>query len=354
MNKQYLTDDEKRDAIINRDKVADAKFLYGVLTTGIYCLPSCPSRAAKLENMVFFNSSNEAEQAGFRACKRCFKNDKSRYEANIDKITSACRLIAESEKSIPLKALASTVAMSPYYFHRLFKKITGVTPKAYASTIRSDKLRSGLAANSSVTDAIYNSGYNSVGHFYQKADDILGMQPNTYKRGGKNMIIYFAIGECSLGNILVAQSTKGICAIFLGDDPDILIRDLQNKFSAAELIGGDSRFEQVVAQVIGHVENPYKELTLPLDIQGTAFQQQVWDILRQIPPGTTVTYTDIAERMGSPKSVRAVANACGSNSLAVAIPCHRVIRTSGELAGYRWGIKRKRILINREKKHDDY
>lgn len=345
---KYATDEQKLIAVQQRDKGADDKFFYAVKTTGVYCIPSCPSRMAKPENIIFFDTAASAEDDGYRACKRCLSRTKSRESSTYEKISAACRLIAESDTAIPLKELAGRVNLSHYHFHRLFKKITGVTPKEYASAIRGQKLRNELAPDNSVTEAIYNSGFNSVGRFYEKANELLGMSPNVYKHGGKNTVIYFALGLCSLGDILVAQSNKGVCAIFLGDNPEKMIRDLQDKFSEAELIGGDKNFESVVAQVIGHIENPHSKLDLPLDIKGTAFQQRVWNALRQIPPGKTATYTEIARKIGSPKSVRAVANACGSNSLAVAIPCHRVIRISGELAGYRWGVERKRVLLDRE------
>jgi AraC family transcriptional regulator of adaptative response/methylated-DNA-[protein]-cysteine methyltransferase len=226
--------------------------------------------------------------------------------------------------------------------------MTGVTPKAYAAAHRANRMRDELGRSSTVTEAIYDAGYNSSSRFYETSDKILGMSPTDYRAGGVNAAIRFAIGDCSLGAILVAASDKGICAILMDDDPEALIRDLQDRFPRAKLIGGDADFETLVAQVVGLIEAPGIGLNLPLDVRGTAFQQRVWQALQEIPVGTTVTYADIARKIGAPKAVRAVAGACAANALAVAIPCHRVVRSDGALSGYRWGIERKRALIDRE------
>jgi AraC family transcriptional regulator of adaptative response/methylated-DNA-[protein]-cysteine methyltransferase len=249
-----------------------------------------------------------------------------------------------------LEALATKLGMSAYHFHRLFKAETGLTPKAYADAFRARRLRRGLDSPSAatITDAIYDAGFNANSRFYETADARLGMPASDYRAGGRNASIRFAIGQCSLGAILVAQSARGICAILLGDDPERLLRDLQDKFPQAQLIGGDRGFEKLVAQVVGFVEAPALGLNLPLDIRGTAFQERVWQALREIPPGATVSYADVAARIGSPKAVRAVAQACGANAIAVAIPCHRVVRKDGDLSGYRWGVERKRELLSRE------
>jgi AraC family transcriptional regulator of adaptative response/methylated-DNA-[protein]-cysteine methyltransferase len=238
--------------------------------------------------------------------------------------------------------------LSPSHFHRLFKAVTGLTPKAYTAAQRAQRVRSTLSTSSTVTEALYDAGYNSNGRFYATAHEVLGMTPSNYRAGGTRTAIRFAVGECSLGAILVAQSERGICAILLGDDADALTRDLQDRFPQATLIGGDTAFEQLVAQVVGFVEAPAVGLDLPLDIRGTAFQQRVWQALRTIPAGATASYTDIATRIGAPQAVRAVAQACAANPLAVAIPCHRVVRHDGALSGYRWGIERKRTLLARE------
>jgi AraC family transcriptional regulator of adaptative response/methylated-DNA-[protein]-cysteine methyltransferase len=238
--------------------------------------------------------------------------------------------------------------LSPYHFHRVFKAITGLTPKAYAAAHRAKRVSSTLGTSGTVTEALYDAGYNSSGRFYATADEVLGMTPSNYRAGGARTAIHFAVGECSLGSILVARSERGICAILLGDNPDALTRDLQDQFPQANLLGGDAAFEQLVSQVVGFIEAPAVGLDLPLDVRGTAFQQRVWQALRNIPAGATASYTDIARNIGAPHAVRAVAQACGANALAVAIPCHRVVRRDGALAGYRWGVERKRTLLERE------
>jgi AraC family transcriptional regulator of adaptative response/methylated-DNA-[protein]-cysteine methyltransferase len=273
-------------------------------------------------------------------------------EQDAARVTAACRLIDEkisAAKPAPdLKCLAKYVRLSPFHFQRLFKRITGVTPRDYAAARREQRLREGLESGGSVTQAITDAGYNSNSRFYEKADAVLGMTASRYRAGGVQEEIRFAIGECTLGSILVAQSGRGICAILLGDDPDSILRDLQDRFPRADLVGGDDAFEQVVAKVVGFVEAPSIGLDLPLDIRGTAFQQRVWQALRKIPPGATASYTEIAHRIGAPNSMRAVAGACAANALAAAIPCHRVVRNDGALSGYRWGVDRKRALLDKE------
>lgn len=340
--------DPRWAAIVARDPGADGQFYYGVRTTGVFCRPSCPSRRARPENVTFFTTREAAERAGFRACRRCRPGELSAAGRQAEWVAEACRLMEASEELPDLAALAAQVRVSPYHFHRTFKSVTGVTPKQYAIARRSERLRRELARGRSVTDAIYEAGYNSNGRFYAQADDVLGMTPSSFRAGGANTAMHFAVGECSLGSILVASSSRGICAILLGDDPDALMRNLQDQFPKAELIGGDTAFEQLVAKVVGFVEAPARGFDLPLDIRGTAFQQRVWQALREIPAGSTASYSDIAARIGAPKAVRAVGQACGANHIAVAIPCHRVVRTDGDLSGYRWGIERKRTLLARE------
>jgi AraC family transcriptional regulator of adaptative response/methylated-DNA-[protein]-cysteine methyltransferase len=296
----------------------------------------------------FHATCEEAEKAGFRPCKRCKPNQASPVDQHAEKIASACRLIETSETPPSLELLAQHVGLSTYHFHRLFKAATGLTPKEYAAAHRVNLVRKSLSKSDTVTGAIYDAGYNSNSRFYETSNQILGMTPSDYRAGGPQTDIRFAVGECSLGSILVAQSDRGICAILLGDDPDSLARDLQNQFPKANLIGGDTGFERLVAKVVGFVEAPALGLDLPLDVRGTAFQQRVWQALRRIPVGSTASYTDVAELIGSPNSVRAVAQACGANALAVAIPCHRVVRNDGALSGYRWGVERKRALLKKE------
>jgi AraC family transcriptional regulator of adaptative response/methylated-DNA-[protein]-cysteine methyltransferase len=263
-------------------------------------------------------------------------------------ITEACRRITAAEREPRLSDLAKSAGMSKYHFHRLFRQVTGVTPRDYAAAQREQRLRDDIAHSSTVTEAIYEAGYHSSSRFYARSSQILGMTPTHYRAGGPDLQIRFAIGECSLGSILVAASERGLCAIFLGDDPEALARELQDRFPKADLIGGDIAFEELVAQVVGFIEAPGIGLDLPLDVRGTVFQRRVWQALREIPAGQTATYRQIAERIGAPNAVRAVGQACGANPLAVAIPCHRVVRTDGGLSGYHWGVERKRILLERE------
>jgi AraC family transcriptional regulator of adaptative response/methylated-DNA-[protein]-cysteine methyltransferase len=341
--------DPRWPAVVNRDASVDGSFVYAVRTTGIYCRPSCPSRAANPNNVSFFATCEEAEAAGYRACQRCSPNAASLAEKNAAVVAEACRLIETAEELPKLDDLAASVGMSPFYFHRQFKAITGLTPKAYGVAHRTRKLREELAnAGNSVTEAIYGAGFNSNSRFYETSNEVLGMTPTAYKQGGKDAEIHFAIGECSLGSILVARSEKGVCAILLGSDPEELAHDLQDRFPNANLIGGDAGFEDLVAKVVGFVEAPRLGLDLPLDMRGTAFQQRVWQALREIPVGQTVSYAEIARRIGEPRSVRAVAQACGANKIALAIPCHRVVKNDGALSGYRWGVDRKRALLEKE------
>jgi AraC family transcriptional regulator of adaptative response/methylated-DNA-[protein]-cysteine methyltransferase len=342
-------DEMRWGAVIAKDKRVDGQFYYSVRTTGVYCRPSCPARPALRENVAFHSSCEAAEAAGFRACKRCRPREASQSERHAAMVASACALIKSSEDSPRLAELAASSGLSPFHFHRVFKAATGLTPKAYADAHRADRVRNALPSSTTITGAIYDAGFNSNGRFYAASAQVLGMTPGRYRAGGDLTQIRFAIGECSLGSILVAATEKGVCAILLGRDPDALVRQLQDRFTKAELIGGDAAFEQLVAKVIGFVEQPRLGLDLPLDVQGTAFQQRVWRALRNIGVGSTASYGDIAARIGQPKSTRAVAQACAANMIAVAIPCHRVIRTDGQLSGYRWGVQRKRALLERER-----
>lgn len=318
------------------------------MTTGVYCRPSCPSRAANPQNVQLHDTLAAAKATGFRPCKRCHPDGPSIDCENAAIIARACRLIEQSEEELSLTELAEAVGRSASYFHRLFKSATGVTPKDYASAHRAAKVREGLTNGNTVTEAIYNAGFNSSGRFYEKSTDMLGMTPTQYRSGGANEDIRFAVGQCSLGAILVASSKKGVASILLGDDPDELVRNLQDRFPNATMIGADRDYEALVARVVGVVEAPGLGLDLPLDVRGTAFQQRVWQALQEIPPGQTVSYAEIARRIGAPKATRAVAGACAANKLAVAIPCHRVVRNDGSLSGYAWGVERKRVLLDRE------
>jgi len=346
-----ITDDDARwAAVIGRDHTEDGAFYYSVRTTGVYCRPSCGARVPRRENVDFHATRAAAEAAGFRPCKRCRPDEPSRAEREAALVAAACRTIESAETPPNLGELAEAAGLSPHHFHRVFKKVAGVTPKAYADAHRANRFRAALAEGGSVTGAIYDAGFNSSGRFYAQSDRLLGMAPTRFQAGGERATIRFAVGECSLGAILVAATGKGVCAILLGDDPDALVRALQERFGRAELVGGDPEFDALVARAVGLVERPSEAANLPLEIRGTAFQQRVWQALRDIPAGETASYAEVARRIGRPAAARAVAQACAANTLAVAIPCHRVVRIDGALSGYRWGIERKRSLLDREAK----
>lgn len=344
----FDTESARWAALAARDAAADGAFFYSVRTTGVYCRPSCAARPARPENVAFHATTADAEAAGFRPCKRCKPDQAPLAERNAAAVAAACRLIETAEELPGLEALAAEARMSPFHFHRIFKSVAGLTPKAYADARRAERVRQALGQTGTITEAIYDAGFNSGGRFYETSDKVLGMTPTRFRAGGEQVQIKFAIGECSLGSILVAASDKGVCAILLGDDPQALAQDLQDRFDRAELIGGDAQFEALVAQVVGFVEQPRLGLDLPLDVRGTAFQQRVWQALREIPAGETASYATVAAKIGKPTAVRAVAQACAANALAVAIPCHRVVRNDGALSGYRWGVERKRALLDRE------
>ena len=356
MNKQTRTEqraattasDPRWHAVVARDAQADGAFVYSVRTTGVYCRPSCAARSPRPENVAFHASAAEARRAGFRPCLRCRPDDEASGSRQAEMVADLCRYIESADDEPSLDQLAKHAGISSSHLHRTFKAATGLTPKAYAQAHRARRMRDALTSAGTVTDAIYGAGYNSGGRFYAQADQVLGMTPTNFRAGGAETEIRFAVGECSLGAILVAASARGVCAILIGDDPDALARELQDRFPSAALVGGDAAFERLVAQVVGLVEAPAVGLDLPLDVRGTAFQQRVWQALRDIPVGQTSSYADIADRIGAPKSIRAVAQACAANALAVAIPCHRVVRRDGGLSGYRWGVERKRALLQRE------
>lgn len=345
--------DSRWKQIVSRDASANGQFYYSVLTTGIYCRPSCGARTPRPENIDFHATIEAAEAAGFRACKRCKPKQPFLYEVHAEMVSNVCRMIEQSEKVPSLAQLAEYVRLSVYHFHRIFKTITGLTPKAYADAHKAKSMRKCLENKTTITDAIYEAGYGSNSRFYESSSQVLGMKPSVYRKGGVKTDIHFALGECSLGSILVAMSAIGVCAIALDDNPEKLIKDLQDQFPYSNLIGGNQQFESMVAEVVGFVEAPHLGCGLPLDIQGTVFQQRVWQALREIPCGTTATYSELASKIGNPNAVRAVASACAANKLAVAIPCHRVIRNDGSISGYRWGVERKQTLLFKEAKYSE-
>jgi len=347
----YADDATRLAAVRARDPGADGRFFYAVLTTGVFCYPSCAARPALRQHITFHISVAEAERAGFRPCRRCRPDLPPRAEREAAIIAAACRFIEGAEEPPPLASLARQVGLSPYHFHRLFRRLTGVTPKAYAEAWRQSRVQSQLAAGTRVTEAIYDAGFNSSGRFYAAAPAMLGMTPSRYRAGGEGETIRYAMGESSLGTVAVAATERGICAIFLGDDGAGLTADLTTRFPQAALQPAEPVFKDWIRQVVAMIDHPEQNaaLALPLDIRGTAFQRRVWEALRQIPPGETRSYREVAAVLGAPSAVRAVAGACAANVLAVAIPCHRVIATNGILAGYRWGIERKRQLLDKER-----
>ncbi|MBL8304960.1 MAG: bifunctional DNA-binding transcriptional regulator/O6-methylguanine-DNA methyltransferase Ada, partial [Ideonella sp.] len=340
--------DARWAAVRARDARADGTFVYSVRTTGVYCRPGCGARPARPENVAFHDTPADAERAGFRPCRRCRPHEASLAAQQGAIVARLCRRLDSEETPPSLAQLAEDAQWSPFHLHRVFKRITGLTPKAYAAAQRSRRMQEALARSGSVTEAIHDAGYPSGGRFYAEAPQLLGMTPTRWRAGGADAELRFAVGQCSLGAILVARSEVGLCAIALGDDPEGLVQALQDRFPRARLVGGDAAFEQWVARVVGFVEAPAIGLDLPLDIRGTAFQRRVWQALQAVPPGETVSYAEIARRIGAPAATRAVAQACGANALAVAIPCHRVVRRDGAVSGYRWGVERKRALLARE------
>ena len=344
----FATDAERWQAVRDRDPAADGHFLYSVASTGVYCRPSCAARAPRRENVAFHRDAAAAERAGFRPCRRCRPNEAPRAAREAALVADACRVIEAADAPPDLATLAAAAGISPAHFHRLFRRIAGVTPRAYAAGARQRRVQDGLGAASSVTAAIYDSGFNSSGRFYEAAPAMLGMTPGAWRKGGAGEAIRYAIGASTLGKVLVAATDKGVCAILMGEDPRGLTAELACRFPRANLVEAAPDFARTVRAVVALVDDPGRPLDLPLDIRGTAFQCRVWQALRAIPPGTTRTYAEIADALGIKDGARAVAGACAANKLAVAVPCHRVVASDGRLAGYRWGLDRKRRLLDRE------
>ncbi|MEO7660275.1 MAG: bifunctional DNA-binding transcriptional regulator/O6-methylguanine-DNA methyltransferase Ada [Pyrinomonadaceae bacterium] len=337
------------NAVTANDIRFDGAFYLGVKTTGIYCKPSCRARTPKRENVEFFSTWDEAEKFGLRACLRCKPKSIDTVDPQVKKIMKACELL-ESEDLYSLDDLADYLDLSPYHLQRSFKEIIGVSPKKYLEAKRMDKFKNELRTGSDVTTAMYDSGFGSSSRLYEKASENLGMTPSVYKKGGGGMKINFTITDCELGRILVGRTIKGLCNVAFADDDEQLEDNLRNEFPNAEIVKDATVLKDFVDEILKHLSGKTKRLDLPLDIQATAFQMQVWDLLRKIPYGETVTYSQIAEKLGDKKKVRAVAQACAKNRVAVVIPCHRVIASNGKLSGYRWGVGRKAELLNRESK----
>jgi AraC family transcriptional regulator of adaptative response/methylated-DNA-[protein]-cysteine methyltransferase len=342
------TRDPRWPAVLGRDAASDGAFFYSVRTTGVYCRPSCAARAPRPENVAFHASRADAERAGFRPCKRCKPDQPPRAERQAAQVAALCRLLDSADEVPTLGELAEHIGQSAFHTHRMFKAVTGITPRAYAAARRAERVRGELRTAPSVTDAIYGAGYGSSGRFYEESTARLGMTPGRFRAGGAGVTIHVAVAACSLGAVLVAATDRGVCAILLGDDEGELAADLARRFPRARREPGGRELALLVSQVVAQVESPGLGAGLPLDIQGTAFQQRVWAALSAIPAGETRSYREVAAAIGAPSAVRAVAAACAANPLAVAIPCHRVVREGGDLAGYRWGVARKRALLDRE------
>jgi AraC family transcriptional regulator, regulatory protein of adaptative response / methylated-DNA-[protein]-cysteine methyltransferase len=337
-------------AVETRDRRADGQFFYAVVTTGIFCRVTCPSRRPRRENAAFFVTAAEAQKAGYRPCLRCHPTGHSPEQAHDAAIRAACALIDEAESPPPLKDLAEAAGLSPFHFHRLFKAVTGVTPRSYMASKRLTKVQSELAAGTPVADALYGAGYGSSSRLYEQAHATLGMTPAALRKGGKGVEIRWTIAATPLGHLIVAATPAGICMIEFGADEADLAARLHSRFPHSASIRADADLAVRVQAIADFIDLPERGLNLPLDIQGTAFQRRVWEALQAIPPGKTASYADIADRLGQPNAARAVARACAANGIALAIPCHRIIRGNGELSGYRWGIDRKRDLLARERR----
>ncbi|MEE8543279.1 MAG: bifunctional DNA-binding transcriptional regulator/O6-methylguanine-DNA methyltransferase Ada [Gammaproteobacteria bacterium] len=342
------SDDLRWNAVVDRDHSLDREFVYAVRTTGIYCRPSCPSRQSKRENTVFFASPVEAEHAGYRECLRCGPTRPSVEERRVEAVRAACAAIDKAEQAPTLHELAAAVGVSPSHLHRQFKRLVGVTPREYAAGKRVSRLRDRLRTGRPVADAIYAAGFGSSSRVYETAKRTLGMTPGQYRDGGRNVAIEFTVTRSPLGHLLVAATDQGICCIEFGNGETMLRERLAERFPAARLKENDDDLRRCVADITAFIRTPRHGLRLPLDIQGTAFQHRVWKALQAIPPGRTASYREVAAAIGQPTAHRAVARACSANKLALAIPCHRVVRTDGQLGGYRWGLERKRRLLERE------
>jgi AraC family transcriptional regulator of adaptative response/methylated-DNA-[protein]-cysteine methyltransferase len=334
-------------AIQNNDARFNGAFVYGVNSTGIYCKPSCSSKLPKRENVSYFEDSGKAESNGFRACLRC-QPQSERANPQTANVLRACEIL-EQEENVSLEDLSAELNLSAAHLQKIFKEIIGVSPKKYAEMKRLEKFKAEIKEGKDVTGAMYEAGFGSSSRLYENVSEKLGMTPKVYAKKGKNMTINYAITDCDLGKLLVARTAKGVCAVTFGDDEKVLRENLFNEYKNAEITGDNAYLKDYIEAILGNLRGTNKTLDLPLDLQATAFQMRVWNELRKIPYGETVSYSDVAEKLGNKNAVRAVATACASNRVALVIPCHRVVGKSGDLTGYRWGVERKKAILEREK-----
>ena len=353
LKKAFRSETDRWNAVVTCDAEADGVFYYSVKTTGVFCRPSCSSRQPLRKNVLFHATAKAARHAGFRPCKRCRPEQTPSDLPQAQAVIKVCRMLESCEQRPPMESLAAETGLSASRLHRVFQNHVGLTPGEYFKAKQSERVRNELSTATDITHAIYRSGYQSNAQFYSDVKETIGMSPTQFRSGGDHVTIRFAIGACSLGEILVAATQRGVCAILLGDDSQEVLNELQDRFPHAELIGGDRDFEKLVGQVLAFVESPQLGVDLPLDIQGTAFQKRVWQAIRKIPLGETQSYSEIAQAIGSPAAARAVANACAANPLAVVIPCHRVVRNDGSVAGYRWSVERRKELLELEQYSDN-
>ncbi|MDX1608997.1 MAG: bifunctional DNA-binding transcriptional regulator/O6-methylguanine-DNA methyltransferase Ada [Halofilum sp. (in: g-proteobacteria)] len=349
----YRTPESRWQAVAARDGGADGAFFYGVCTTGVYCRPGCASRRPRPENVAFFDTAGEAERAGYRPCRRCQPDAESPRERHARAVVRACRRLETADAPPTLAALAAEAGLSRWHFQRVFKAAVGVTPRQYFAGQRAERFRAGLQSGDRVTDAIYAAGFGSGSSAYASARDELAMTPSDYRAGGTGLELRYGIARCELGWVAVATTGRGICAIEFDDTAEALPERLRAGFPRARLEPAGTELDTLLRDVVALVESPGAAIELPLDIRGTAFRRRVWNALRAVPPGQTVSYAELAARIGRPTAARAVAAACAANRVAVAVPCHRAVRADGGLAGYRWGVARKRALLERERAQRD-
>jgi AraC family transcriptional regulator of adaptative response/methylated-DNA-[protein]-cysteine methyltransferase len=341
------TDEDRYDAFVRRDRARRADFVMAVTTTGVYCRAGCPARTPRRENVRFFDTPEAARGAGFRACKRCRPDETASASAEV--AARACRTIEAAETAPTLEALAAEAGLSPFHFHRVFKAETGVTPAKYAAAVKDRRAKAALAGGASVTEAVYDAGYGSASRFYEGSGARFGMTPKAWRARGEGEAIRVTTAPCALGVVLVGATDKGVCSVELGDDAEAMLADFSHRFGNAARVDDDPVLKAQVEAVVALIEAPAGHAELPLDVRGTAFQHRVWDALRRIPAGETWTYGQLAETIGAPKAVRAVGAACGANPVAVVVPCHRVVGADRKLTGYRWGVEKKRQLLERER-----